>query len=312
MTDPKRLRELPDLPVSLRDALRTLEQQAPAPETVARVQRALEALPAAGASAAFGFGWGAALFIATLGALGLSGWAFLSQLRDPGATEPYAADAAQPTPTAAVAVPAASTPASVAEAPQPVARSLDSAPRRAAPEPARATSSGMPVRHDSARASRVRSRDANAHADLAAIGAPQSAAIGAPPSAATAALDTLAPAVIAPEPQAAESAAEVNEPEARAPAKQALVVGPAPGPEPEDEAGLLYRAKRLARSDPARALRLAESHADHFPQGAYVEEREVLAIELEHRLGHEAEAKQRAARFLARFPRSAYRAAVRR
>ena len=70
------------------------------------------------------------------------------------------------------------------------------------------------------------------------------------------------------------------------------------------------RAKRLARSDPQGALRMLEAHAIHFPSGAFVEEREVLAIELHRRLGHAEVAERRAAQFLLRYPHSVYRSAV--
>jgi hypothetical protein len=322
MTDPKRLRELPDLPASLRDALRTLERQAPAQETVARVQRSLEALPAPGSAAVFGFGWGAALFVATLGVLGWTGWAFLSQPRASDAPRAHS-DEARSTPTAAVAVPAPAAPASVPALQPSAAPSLGTAPALAAAEPVRVASSGLRKRQESERAPRARSRDAAERAGVATTGTPRSAAGAATGTLALSAdaPDPLARAADAPDPlastvtesevQATPDADEVVDPAARA-AKQPLVVAPAPGPEPEDEAGLLYRAKRLARRDPAAALRLAESHALHFPQGAFVEEREVLAIELEKRLGHDAEAKQRAASFLARFPNSAYRGAIQR
>jgi hypothetical protein len=78
-------------------------------------------------------------------------------------------------------------------------------------------------------------------------------------------------------------------------------------PVPEDEASLVYRAKRLARTDHAAAWDLIEAHAKHFPDGALAPEREVLAIDLLGRMGREQEAKQRLARFMVRFPESGYR-----
>jgi hypothetical protein len=105
------------------------------------------------------------------------------------------------------------------------------------------------------------------------------------------------------------TAADEPQPEPQATEPRAQAAQP-PLPEPEDEASLLYRAKRPGRTDPATALRMIESHAVHFPNGAYVEEREVLAIELHRRLGHDEEAKRRAARFLERYPKSVYRNSV--
>jgi len=82
-----------------------------------------------------------------------------------------------------------------------------------------------------------------------------------------------------------------------------------PDAEPADEAGLLFRAKRLAAHDPRSALHLLETHAFYFPNGAFVQEREVLQIRLHERLGHRAKAEQLAAQFRLRFPNSVYRSA---
>jgi hypothetical protein len=88
--------------------------------------------------------------------------------------------------------------------------------------------------------------------------------------------------------------------------------GSQPLPAPEDEASLLYRAKQATRLDRQAAFRMLALHAEYFPNGALVEEREVLAIDLLRRMGRAAEAKERAARFLERFPASNYRNAVER
>jgi hypothetical protein len=77
--------------------------------------------------------------------------------------------------------------------------------------------------------------------------------------------------------------------------------------DPQDEAGLLYRARRLASSDPKAALRLLVLHEASFPDGAFVQERDVLEIQIHERLGHTATAKRLAALFKQRHPESVYR-----
>ena len=104
------------------------------------------------------------------------------------------------------------------------------------------------------------------------------------------------PAQAQPEPSAAE-------------AEAAPPVVPA-APVPQDEAGLLYRAKRVSSANPTAALSLLELHAQHFPDSAFRQEREVLVIKLHQRLGHVALARQLAAQFRARFPSSVYRVSV--
>jgi hypothetical protein len=91
---------------------------------------------------------------------------------------------------------------------------------------------------------------------------------------------------------------------------QAVGVGASPPvrgtAEPQDEAGLLYRAKRLAARDAQAALQLLESHAKYFPRGVLAEERDVLMVQLHRKLGHTAQAARLAAEFRARYPKSMY------
>jgi len=77
--------------------------------------------------------------------------------------------------------------------------------------------------------------------------------------------------------------------------------------DPQDEAGLLYRARRLASSDPKAALRLLVLHEASFPDGAFVQERDMLEIQIHDRLGQAATAKRLAAAFKQRYPDSVYR-----
>src|SRR6185436_6341045 len=95
-------------------------------------------------------------------------------------------------------------------------------------------------------------------------------------------------------------------------------VAPAPGPVPAkkpvltDEArdrqlaaetAQLAELRRVASSDPRRALTLADEGAHQFPNGFFSQEREAIAITSLLRLGRDADARARAERFLARYPR---------
>ncbi|MCB9603735.1 MAG: hypothetical protein H6722_12225 [Sandaracinus sp.] len=70
------------------------------------------------------------------------------------------------------------------------------------------------------------------------------------------------------------------------------------------EPALLERARRLLASAPQRTLALARAHERRFPEGALIEERELLAIEALVGVGRVDEAERRARRFLRRWPDS--------
>ena len=76
------------------------------------------------------------------------------------------------------------------------------------------------------------------------------------------------------------------------------------------EAQRLAQCKRLALRDPEQALREVEALAQQLPNGALVQERELLAIRLHERLGHQAIAAKLRQRFLERYPSSVYRRAL--
>jgi len=76
------------------------------------------------------------------------------------------------------------------------------------------------------------------------------------------------------------------------------------------EASLLEQARAALSADPARALSLTQQHAQQFPRGLLVQEREVIAISALRRLGRSSEAEARAARFDARYPHSAHQQTV--
>ena len=74
------------------------------------------------------------------------------------------------------------------------------------------------------------------------------------------------------------------------------------------ELELLIRARRVLVASPARALELAAEHAARYPTSAFVQEREILAIEAEQRLGRTEAAAARARRFEQAHPDSIHRA----
>ena len=81
--------------------------------------------------------------------------------------------------------------------------------------------------------------------------------------------------------------------------------------DPEAELVLLGRAQALLDDDPNAALDVLAEHAHSYAHGVFNEEREVLALEAESKLGHKALARQRAERFIAQYPRSAHARRVR-
>ncbi len=65
----------------------------------------------------------------------------------------------------------------------------------------------------------------------------------------------------------------------------------------------IARLRSVARLDPARAFVLAQEGARKFPQGFFSQEREAIAIRSLVNLGRTTEARARAERFLAAYPR---------
>jgi len=80
---------------------------------------------------------------------------------------------------------------------------------------------------------------------------------------------------------------------------------------PEDELSLLQRSRASLRRDPAAALELAEQHVRDYPAGLFVQERELLAIQALLKQRRDAEAFERAERFVAEQPASAYAVRIR-
>lgn len=75
---------------------------------------------------------------------------------------------------------------------------------------------------------------------------------------------------------------------------------------PAAEVKLLERAQDALRSRPAEALALCNDHAQRFPSGMFVQEREVIAVGALVKLGNTDEARRRTDRFKARFPGSSH------
>lgn len=76
------------------------------------------------------------------------------------------------------------------------------------------------------------------------------------------------------------------------------------------EVSLLDSARAKLRTDPKRALELTREHARRFPNGALVQEREVIAIEALRRLGQGDAAKKRGEDFNQHYPDSAHQSKI--
>jgi hypothetical protein len=78
----------------------------------------------------------------------------------------------------------------------------------------------------------------------------------------------------------------------------------------EEELALLRRAQSALNRSASTALTLADEHAQLYPNGIFVQEREMLRIEAELTLGKRREALERAHAFAERFGSSTYRARI--
>ena len=106
------------------------------------------------------------------------------------------------------------------------------------------------------------------------------------------------------EADAGNAAARVREGRARVDAR--VPTEEAPEVDVDAELALLRAAQDALRVDPARALAIAGEHARRFGDGTLAQEREVVAIEALVALARPPEARERAARFASRWPRSAH------
>jgi hypothetical protein len=85
----------------------------------------------------------------------------------------------------------------------------------------------------------------------------------------------------------------------------------APDPDPDAELALLQRAQAALGEQPAQALELAERHAGMYPDGVFVQEREMIAIGALLKLHHRPEAIARAELFVQRHADSPHALRVR-
>jgi hypothetical protein len=117
-----------------------------------------------------------------------------------------------------------------------------------------------------------------------------------------------------PEPQASNSAPAIDILDLpKAPARlQGSSVASAPAVDPfAEESAHLIRLRATAQTDPAAALAAADEGNQRFPDGLFGQEREAIAIGALVRLGRDAEAQARGARFLAAHPTSPFAERIR-
>lgn len=81
--------------------------------------------------------------------------------------------------------------------------------------------------------------------------------------------------------------------------------------DPMSELRLLRQARVRARSAPEQALDLVAEHEKNFPNGSFVQEREVIAIDALLAAGERQAAASRAQQFFDRYPNSAHSRRVR-
>lgn len=134
-----------------------------------------------------------------------------------------------------------------------------------------------------------------------AVAAPVEQPFGAPPASAASAV-----AIEAPAPSVSATPRAAPRTTASAAGAPGMTASSA-AEEGESEIRLLQRAQDALGSSPARALQIANEHIARFPRGVLAQEREVIAISALTALGRTSEARARAARFLAAYPRSAHR-----
>lgn len=115
-----------------------------------------------------------------------------------------------------------------------------------------------------------------------------------------------APSPAPPGPSTTPPAATIPK-QAASPATPARRLPATPSPsDPVAELHLLELAQQALRSDPARALAIAEQHKQRFARGQFAQEREMLAIQALVALGQNDRAAARARAFARRYPDSSH------
>lgn len=84
-----------------------------------------------------------------------------------------------------------------------------------------------------------------------------------------------------------------------------------PTPSVADEVAHMAELRRIARSQPARALAMARDGERRFREGLFSEERRAIEVLSLYRLGRTAAARRQARRFLERYPNSTQAGVVR-
>jgi hypothetical protein len=96
-------------------------------------------------------------------------------------------------------------------------------------------------------------------------------------------------------------------PEQETPAAESAPARKSAPAKPVDELSLLQRARRALAKEPNEALSLVRRHEREYPNGKYVQEREVIRIEALRNVGKGDEAERRGEDFKRRFPGSAHK-----
>jgi hypothetical protein len=291
--EPKRLRDSDELPHSLREALRSLERQAPQPDAVSRIEHRLEGTLANAAHSALSFGAGVSklLIVSIVVALAAAAAVVVPRWKSTSAPQKEARTVVEPLERPAQRA----EPSTVIETPAGPAEPSMIPVQRVSP-PHEPTAANRGERHSVRSSASASTRTSHASPNEITRAAKSSES----PSSDQPVLKTESAARSPSEPPPSTGAAR-NDPTL---APNAL--REAETSANETEAQLLYRAKRLAAQDPARALRVVEALVERFPSGALAQERDVLAIQLHAGMGHSATAKRLAAEFRARFPNSVY------
>lgn len=279
--NPVRLLDAQATPGALRDALQVLRQRGPSPEAAARIQQSLgkPARPTArGGSVRYGLA-----LIALIGGASWLAWPEHAAVEPPRSASPSEAPVL-PLPASARA-PVAHAPA----AKRALMRATDV--DTGAVEPAALAASAHEPESE--------------QGPVAAVKRSPKPALAIKPARPAPTLEELAErAVQQPAAPLATRASEAAALPATTPPNEDAERVFA---DPQDEAGLLYRAKRLSRTDPNAALRLLVLHEASFPDGTFAQERDMLEIQIHERLGHAGTAKRLAALFKQRYPGSVYR-----
>jgi len=283
---PRRLKHDPGAPPELSralDALRKGSDEAPRLERVGAKLGALLDAPAPVVSSAGGAAYKAPVLKLIFGGLLLlAPLAWLMRGGEDASTQESARPSAGvlTPPSVATVAPAA---------PQPAAMPADALAQEAAPALQPALREESQERHASRSAAPERMRRPSS----------ETRQVAAEPSQPPASAEPVEAPQLEQAPTAAPEESETSDSDEAA----ATAKSPAAKPTPS-EAQLLMAARKAMPDDAERALRLLSQHQQHYADGVFVPEREVLAIEALRSLGRSAEASARLQQFKAQYPGS--------